>query len=153
MINNTDKTPLTINGKAITVKPMTAQDYGNYGLGMYPFLDELDAVLAKSNGQLSAKDLFRLVGKHNDQFMIYASNATGLNYDDIKALPYQDYLALCKTIVSEHKDFFLTSLDSLVEIQNALTSRITNQALQQATTILSALSDSLSQQDIAAPTL
>ena len=46
---------LTINGKAITVKPMTAQDYGNYGLGMYPFLDELDAVLAKSNGQLSAK--------------------------------------------------------------------------------------------------
>ena len=153
MINNTDKAPLTINGKAITVKPMTAQDYGNYGLGMYPFLDELDAVLAKSNGQLSAKELFRLVGKHNDQFMIYASNATGLNYDDIKALPYQDYLALCKTIVSEHKDFFLTSLDSLVEIQNALTSRITNQALQQATTILSALSDSLSQQDIAAPTL
>ena len=153
MINNTDKAPLTINGKAITVKPMTAQDYGNYGLGMYPFLDELDAVLAKSNGQLSAKELFRLVGKHNEQFIIYASNATGLNYDDIKALPYQDYLALCKTIVSEHKDFFLTSLDSLVEIQNALTSRITNQALQQATTILSALSDSLSQQDIAAPTL
>ena len=152
MINNTDKTPLTINGKAIVIRPMTAQDYGNYGLGMYPFLDELDAVLAKSNGQLSAKDLFKLVGKHNERFMIYASNATGLNYDDIKALPYQDYLALCKTIVSEHKDFFLTSLDSLVEIQNALTSQITNQALQQATTILSALSDSLSQPDTAAPT-
>ena len=148
-----DNSTLTINGKAITVKPMTAQDYGNYGLGMYPFLDELDAVLAKSNGQLSAKELFRLVGKHNDQFIIYAANATGLEFNEIKALPYQDYLALCKTIVSEHKDFFLTSLDSLVEIQNALTSRITNQALQQATTILSALSDSLSQQDTAAPTL
>ena len=151
MINNTDKT-LTINGKAITVKPMTAQDYGNYGLGMYPFLDELDAVLAKSNGQLSAKELFRLVGKHNEQFIIYAANATGLEFNEIKALPYQDYLALCKTIVSEHKDFFLTSLDSLVEIQNALTSRITNQALQQATTILSALSDNLLQPDTAAPT-
>ena len=144
---------LKINGKAITVKPMTAQDYGNYGLGMYPFLDELDAVLAKSNGQLSAKDLFKLVGKHNEQFIIYAANATGLEFNEIKALPYQDYLVLCKMIVSEHKDFFLTSLDSLVEIQNALTSRITNQALQQATTILSALSDSLSQADINAPTL
>ena len=148
-----DNSTLTINGKAITVKPMTAQDYGNYGLGMYPFLDELDAVLAKSNGQLSAKELFRLVGKHNEQFIIYAANATGLEFNEIKALPYQDYLALCKMIVSEHKDFFLTSLDSLVEIQNALTSRITNQALQQATTILSALSDSLSQPDINAPTL
>ena len=147
-----DNSTLTINGKAITVKPMTAQDYGNYGLGMYPFLDELDAVLAKSNGQLSAKELFRLVGKHNEQFIIYAANATGLEFNEIKALPYQDYLALCKTIVSEHKDFFLTSLDSLVEIQNALTSRITNQALQQATTILSALSDNLSQPDTAAPT-
>ena len=152
MINNTDKT-LTINGKAITVKPMTAQDYGNYGLGMYPFLDELDATLAKSNGQLSAKELFRLVGKHNEQFIIYAANATGLDFNEIKALPYQDYLALCKMIVNEHKDFFLTSLDSLVEIQNAITSRITNQALQQATTILNALSDSLSQPDTAAPTL
>ena len=151
MINNTDKT-LTINGKAIVIRPMTAQDYGNYGLGMYPFLDELDAVLAKSNGQLSAKELFRLVGKHNEQFIVYAANATGLEFNEIKALPYQDYLALCKMIVSEHKDFFLTSLDSLIEIQNALTSRITNQALQQATTILSALSDSLSQQDTAAPT-
>ena len=134
-----DNSTLTINGKAITVKPMTAQDYGNYGLGMYPFLDELDATLAKSNGQLSAKELFRLVGKHNEQFIIYAANATGLEFNEIKALPYQDYLALCKTIVSEHKDFFLTSLDSLVEIQNALTSRITNQALQQATTILCVL--------------
>ena len=94
-----------------------------------------------------------MVGKHNEQFIIYAANATGLEFNEVKALPYQDYLALCKTIVSEHKDFFLTSLVSLVEIQNALTSRITNQALQQATTILSALSDSLSQQDIAAPTL
>lgn len=148
-----DNSTLTINGKAIVIRPMTAQDYGNYGLGMYPFLDELDAVLAKSNGQLSAKELFRLVGKHNDQFMIYASNATGLEFNEIKALPYQDYLALCKTIVNEHKDFFLTSLDSLVEIQNALTSRIVNQASQNVTTILSALSDSLSQPDINAPTL
>lgn len=143
---------LTINGKAVTVRPMTAQDYGNYGLGMYPFLDELDAALAKSNGQLSAKELFKLVGKHNEQFMVYAANATGLEFNEIKALPYQDYLALCRMIVSEHKDFFLTSLDSLVAIQNALTSQIINQASQNVTTILKDLSDSLSQADISAPT-
>lgn len=144
---------LNINGKAITIRPMTAQDYGNYGLGMYPFLDELDELLAKTKGELSAKDLFRLVGKHNDQFMNYAANATGLEFSEIKALPYQDYLALCKAIVSAHKDFFLTSLGSLVEIQNALTNQIVNQASQSVTTILNVLSDSLSQPDTSAPTL